>query len=189
MKASFMFRTLVFGVFICGGDLANAQELKTGLEARITPCHSKKDIFAKFTLVNSSSKPIYIWDTKYSKGYRSWTLRVTTSGKVQEYQRARQQGWIKNIPTIIEITRTKPYIIRGWGMAHGFWSAKKNYYFSFQKLGADLKQIDKIVHRIQGRFSQNGGQGTFKGRKVDLWKGELKTDWAAVEVKPQANCD
>ena len=132
----------------------------------------ENDIYVRFTLIcKSCVKPVYIWDSKFSNGYRSWSFHVKTpDGKDILLQRSIQNSWDKNAPHVVSINKNNPYELRGWGIAHGLWEGEK-YYFSLKKLGLQFSTTGK--YEIYGVFAQPGGTSKFNKKDVVLWKGKV----------------
>ncbi|MFC1610420.1 hypothetical protein ACFL6C_05635 [Myxococcota bacterium] len=145
------------------------------LHGRLIPNNNpvKDDILLRFEL--TATQRIFVWDSKYSKGYRSWTFDVVTpTGDNVILQRAAQNAWDKNAPHVVLIDAAHPYDLVGWGTAHGEWVGE-HYYFSLKKLGLDTSE--RGDYRITGRFSQMGEQPDDESHDPSriMWSGTVTT--------------
>jgi len=115
----------------------------------------------------------YVWDGKYSNGYRNHAFLVTTpDGKTALLEPMVIDAWFKNVPHPEEVTAEKPYVLPGW-TGEGFKSLKA--------LGLDTRQAGKYV--ITGVYRENGETTEWNGKTVTLWGGSIATNTVTVEVQ------
>ncbi len=159
-----------------------------GLRATLSPGKETiapgADILLKFTVARAiagQGKPIYVWDSKYSAGYRSWWFTVLKpDGSRQLLRLPVRQSWRKNVPHPVGITASKPYILEGWGAQHGD-VLHDEYYFSLKTLGFASTQSGP--YRIVGHIEQYGGVGGGPSVKQCMWYGRLSTAPVTIIVK------
>ncbi|MGD0093005.1 MAG: hypothetical protein ABSE73_24095 [Planctomycetota bacterium] len=115
----------------------------------------------------------FVWDGKYSKGYRnSAYLVVTPDGNSRLLRKPEQRQWDKNAPQLIEITPERSYVLPKWFEGQTTQSLKE--------LGLDTSKPG--VYRITGVYMETGGPGqTSDGKKVEIWGGNIAS--ATVEVE------
>lgn len=143
------------------------------------------DILVRFHVelaLPAPQDPLYVWDTKYSAGYRSWSFVIKTpQGKKVVLRRAVVRSWRKNIPHPVALRRAKPYILVGWGRQHGVDIQKENY-FSLKKLG--LQTSLKGTYHITGVFQQkNPTSQAKKGKRRHFWSGKLRSNTLNVTAR------
>lgn len=115
----------------------------------------------------------FVWDGKYSNGYRNHAFEVTTpDGKTHLLRRPVQDAWDKNIPHLIDVAAGKPYVLPEWVEGKTFKSLKS--------LGLDTSQPGKYV--ITGIYMEAGGPHTERGKTVSVWGGTIATNTVTVEV-------
>jgi len=161
-----------------------------GLEAVVLPrakvIKPGEDIRLKFTVQFTRSGLLksrrfgkawdraYVWDGKFSNGYRNHSFLVTApDGKTQTLRPAVIMVWDKNAPHPVEVSAGKPYTLPGWGQGVTFKSLKA--------LGLDTTKPGAYV--ITGVYSQRAGETRRRKPAVLLWAGRIATAPVAVEVK------
>jgi len=128
-----------------------------------------EDIQLTFALRTApdQKKPLYVWDNKYSEGYRNDSYIVKTpEGKKITLRLPGDREWRKNVPHPVQIKPGAPHTLQGWT------GATK----SLKKLGLDTSNPG--VYTIRGVYQQAGGNNN---RGVAMWGGRLTTP--AVEVR------
>jgi hypothetical protein len=158
--------------------------LEGKISAKSSSVKVGEDILISFELQNSKQKPtaefyptkvrdthsIYVWDGKYSNGYRNYSFEVLTpNGKSYWLQPSKIREWSKNAPHLVEILPEKPYALPEWYEGEIFKSLKK--------LGLDTTQPG--IYRITGIYSEVGNDDPTSHKTA--WGGELAT--APIEVK------
>lgn len=125
---------------------------------------------------------IYVWDNKYSNGYRNDAyVVVKPDGSTQLLQRPEQPGWDKNIPTVMEIKAGQPWTLGG--------VANDPIVKSLKDFGLDTTQPG--TYTLYGLYQENPGTDPkFPAAGVaviDLWHGAIATPAVQFIVKaPQA---
>jgi len=134
-----------------------------------------EDIQLTFALRTApdQKKPLYVWDNKYSEGYRNDSYIVKTpEGKKITLRLPGDREWRKNVPHPVQIKPGAPHTLQGWT------GATK----SLKKLGLDTSNPG--VYTIRGVYQQAGGNNN---RGVAMWGGRLTTPAVEVRVgKPAA---
>jgi len=118
----------------------------------------------------------YVWDGKYSNGYRNHAFLVETpDGQSLMLRRPEQLAWDKNAPHPVEIAAGKPYVLPEWVEGKGFKSLKA--------LGLDTSKPG--LYRITGIYLATAGEAKDwrTGGNVALWGGDLATNTLQVTVK------
>lgn len=148
------------------GEIVNG--LRGVIRAKDSKIKPGDDIQIEFTL-HAPDKPVFVWDGKYSNGYRNHSFEVQMPNgdtKVLKIQGKRE--WSKNAPHPVEITKDKPYILPEWVEGQTFKSLKA--------LGLDTAAKGKYV--ITGIYEEVAGNDG----NVKLWGGKLVTNSITVEV-------
>jgi len=118
----------------------------------------------------------YVWDGKYSNGYRNHAFLVETpDGQSFFLRRPEQLEWRKNVPHPVEVAAGKPYVLPEWVEGKTFKSLKA--------LGLDTSKPG--VYRITGLYMETAGEGEdwrVKG-KTPFWGGNIATNTIQVTVK------
>lgn len=168
-----------------GGDIVD------GLRAAITPkgatVKSGDDILIDFALhladpgqakpeqFGNTLKSVFVWDGKYSEGYRNHAFFVTTPDGNTALLRSREiKEWGKNAPHPVEITATKPYHLPTW--------IEGDTLKSLKALGLDT--TNPGTYTITGLYEEIGQEANNpKGGKTPLWGGSITSNTITVEVK------
>ncbi len=125
---------------------------------------------ARFTARKTSA---FVWDGKYSNGYRNHAFLVTTpDGKTQLLRPKQILEWDKNAPHLVEIAAGKLYILPSWSEGQNFKSLKD--------LGLDTKQPG--TYTITGVYAETAGASLENDGRT-AWGGELYTNTIRIEVK------
>ncbi len=126
-----------------------------------------------------ASQPVYVWDGKYSEGYRNHAFLVETpDGKTELLRRPGQLEWAKNIPHPVEIKDGNPYVLPGWIEGHTWKSLKA--------LGLDTTKPG--VYKVTGIYMETAEETDgMAGRKPDggkyqMWGGNLAANTVAIRV-------
>jgi hypothetical protein len=169
------------------GDTVN------GLQAVITPESSKvkpgEDIQLKFELQFKNRGQVkngefaqepasaFVWDGKYSNGYRNHGFQITTpAGKTLFLQPTMINNWDKNAPHRVEVKEATPYVLPGWGGPDSK---------SLKALGLDtsapgMYTIIGVYAEIPAPRNPKGEDGT----PVSTWGGKVTTAPVTVKVEP-----
>ncbi len=118
----------------------------------------------------------YVWDGKYSEGYRNDAFLVETpDGQCVLLRRPEQLEWRKNIPHPVQVAVGKPYILPG--------STYGSPLKSLKALGLDTTKPG--TYRITGLYMQSSdaGRSMRQLETIPFWGGNLATDTIAVTVK------
>lgn len=118
----------------------------------------------------------YVWDGKYSNGYRNHAFLVETpDGQNLLLRRPVQDAWDKNAPHPIEAAAGKPYVLPEWVQGKTFKSLKA--------LGLDTTKPG--LYRITGVYmeSADAGRGMRQLEAIPYWGGNLATNTIAVTVR------
>jgi hypothetical protein len=168
-----------------------AGDVVGGLRGEIKPAAAAvkpgDDILVSFTLQYSDpaagpgsgfARPAasaFVWDGKYSNGYRNHGFLVTTpDGKTQFLRRAVQPDWDKNAPHLVEVAPGKAYTLPEWREGE---TAK-----SLKALGLDTQAPG--TYRITGVYGETkDSSGIADGGGRQDWRGELFTNTVTVEVR------
>ena len=121
----------------------------------------------------SQRDSVWVWDGKYSNGYRNFAFEVRTPDGESHYLRPKViDNWDKNIPHPVEISAGKPYVLPGWTEESGTKSLKE--------LGLDLTQPG--VYSITGVYLENGGHDKDRDVERTLWGGNIATNTVTVKA-------
>ncbi|MCZ7644647.1 MAG: hypothetical protein M5U26_05065 [Planctomycetota bacterium] len=165
-------------------------DLIDGVSALVTPKAAKiaagEDIQAEFKLVlhphqaapgdrfAADANEAWVWDGKYSNGYRNYGFLVETpDGKVLELRRPEQLEWAKNAPHPEPITGAKPYLLPD-GQPGAI---------SLKNLGLNTDVPGR--YRITGLYAETAQDAkAWRGKEQDvrLWGGNLASNTFEVEV-------
>lgn len=180
---------------VVGGK--NGGDIVDGLQAAITPkaatIKPSDDILIDFALRSADcGKPdqepvkgvgralfrasnVFVWDGKYSNGYRNHAFFVTTpDGKTTLLRPAEIGEWRKNVPHPVEITADKPYRLSNW--------VEGDTRKSLKALGLDTSKPG--TYTITGLYEETGQEANdLKGGKVEMWGGSILSNTITVEVK------
>jgi hypothetical protein len=168
-----------------GGDVVD------GLQAAIAPKAATikpgDDILIDFALhladpgkakpeqFGTAPKGVFVWDGKYSNGYRNHAFLVTTpDGKTALLRPKEIDNWRKNAPHPVEITTTGAYHLPNWVEGETLKSVKS--------LGLDTTAPGPYT--ITGLYEETGGKtegGRFDGTR--MWGGSIASNTITVEVK------
>jgi hypothetical protein len=168
-----------------GGDIVD------GLQAAITPDATTikpgDDILVDFVLhladpgkakpeqFGTTPNNAFVWDGKYSNGYRNHAFFVISPDGKTALLRPKQIGnWDKNAPHPIEVTAKGPYHLPNWVEAKTLKSLKE--------LGLDTTTPG--AYTITGLYEETGGKiqdGRFAG--TPMWGGSITSNTITVEVK------
>jgi hypothetical protein len=116
---------------------------------------------------------VFVWDGKYSNGYRNHAFLVRTPDGESHLLRPKVIGaWDKNVPHPVEVKEGKPYVLPEWFEGKTFKSLKA--------LGLDTSQPG--TYSITGVYQETGSTGKAFGTECMLWGGEIATNTIVVEV-------
>ena len=173
---------------------ADTGDVVSGLRAAIRPksatVKAGEDIGVSFELRRAprlgdepgrfahESPSLYVWDGKYSNGYRNHAFEVALpNGTIRSLRPPVISDWLKNAPHLVDVAENKPYVLPGWGEGEAFKSLKT--------LGLDTSQPG--TYRITGIYAETAGddrpgmaQPGEKPRKA--WGGNISTGGITVEV-------
>lgn len=171
-----------------GGDIVD------GLRAAITPKAATikpgDDILIDFALhradpgkakpehFGTTPKSVFVWDGKYSNGYRNHAFFVTTpDGKTTLLRPKVIDQWDKNAPHPVEITANEPYHLPNW--------VEGDTLKSLKALGFDTTTPG--TYTITGLYEETGKEADNpKGGKAQMWGGSITSNTITVEVKKGA---
>ena len=148
-----------------GGDIPVELKLTFDSSATVKP--------GRFALKLDSA---YVWDGKYSNGYRNHAFLVETpDGQTLFLRRPVQPNWDKNAPHPVEVTTAKPYVLPEWYEGKTFKPLKA--------LGLDTSKPG--IYRITGVYTEAAGEAKDwrTGAQVRLWGGDLATNTLEITVK------
>lgn len=118
----------------------------------------------------------FVWDGKYSNGYRNHAFLVETpNGKTQYLRRPVQNEWLKNMPHPVEVAPGKPYVLPGWRF--------DNTLKSLKELGLDTSAPG--IYRITGLYMENASTAkdwANNNKEVAIWGGNIASSTVSVEV-------
>jgi RNA polymerase sigma factor (sigma-70 family) len=172
-----------------GGDIVD------GLQATITPKATTlkpgDDILIDFALHLADfgkAKPehfgttptnVFVWDGKYSNGYRNHAFFVTTpDGKTTLLRPKEILAWDKNAPHPVEISAKEPYHLPNW--------AEGDTRKSLKALGLDTATAG--TYTITGLYEENAqAADNRQGGKTQLWGGSIISNTITVEVEAVAD--
>jgi RNA polymerase sigma factor (sigma-70 family) len=127
-----------------------------------------------------ASQPVYVWDGKYSNGYRNHAFLVETpDGKTELLRRPVQHEWDKNIPHPVEIKDGQSYVLPEWVGKGQAWK-------SLKELGLDTTKPG--VYKVTGIYLETAEETDgMAGRKPDggkylMWGGNLAANTVAIRV-------
>jgi hypothetical protein len=162
-----------------------------GLEGRITPASAKikagDDIQLEFKLQLSESDKkngafsrrgdsLYVWDGKYSNGYRNHAFHVVKPDGTIEVLRPKEiKDWDKNAPHPVEIAANKPYILPNWAEGQKFKSLKE--------LGLKTQPGKYTITGIYAEVADEPKPDRLRRLPNPTWGGELWTNTVTVEVE------
>lgn len=158
-----------------------------GLEARIAAKAATvkpgQDVLVQFTLCFADpavvqdgkfaidANGIYVWDGKYSKGYRNHAFDVTgPDGKTVRLQ-PKARDWDKNAPHPEPVTKDKPYVLPGW---------TGETFRSLKELGLDTATPG--TYTITGVYQEKPTDEPPKSPTA-MWAGTARSNTIRVEVK------
>jgi len=171
-----------------GGDIVD------GLQAAISPKTATvkpgDDILIDFALhladpgkakpeqFGTTPTSVFVWDGKYSNGYRNHAFFVTTpNGKTTLLRPKEILQWDKNAPHPVEITANQPYPLPGWVLG----DTRK----SLKTLGLDTTTPG--TYTITGLYEETAQEAdNRKGGKTQMWGGSITTNTITVEVRAAA---
>ncbi|HTL53171.1 MAG TPA: RNA polymerase sigma factor [Planctomycetota bacterium] len=163
-----------------GGDVVDG--LQGQLDVKNHTIQPGDDIVLTFELRDTypkQSDSIYVWDNKYSNGYRNDAYLVTKpDGTTVLLRRPEQPGWDKNIPTAIEIKPKSPWTLGG--------VANDPIKKSLRGLGLDTTTPG--TYTIVGLYMESGGDsgpramGGANAESVPIWGGNIATPAVTVTV-------
>jgi RNA polymerase sigma factor (sigma-70 family) len=167
-----------------GGDTVD------GLQSTITPKAAKinpgEDILIDFALhladpgktnpehFGTTRKSVFVWDGKYSNGYRNHAFFVTTpDGKTTLLRPKVISDWDKNAPHPVAITANGPYHLPNWVEGETFKSLKS--------LGLDTTTPG--TYTITGLYEETDKKvGNLDSK---MWGGSITSNTITVEVKKE----
>ncbi len=170
----------------------DAGDVADGLRARIAvkaaKVRSGRDILARFTLEYADGAqvkfgqfvgrpgPAWVWDGKYSNGYRNHAFEVRgPDGKVHFLQPKEIRKWDKNVPHPVEVKAGKPYVLPEW--------FEGRFEKSLKALGLDTARPG--MYQITGIYTEAGGPARWNGAdstEHKLWGGTVASNTVTVEV-------
>lgn len=165
------------------GDVVDS--LRGQIEAAETKVAKGQDISVKFTLEHAGggqvksghfagpTESVFVWDGKYSNGYRNHAFEVRTpDGKTHLLRPQEILNWDKNAPHPEEIKPGEPYALPEWqaGKTHK----------SLAALGLDTSLPGKYV--ITGIYLEAAQPTKWNGREFNLWGGNIATGTIVVDV-------
>lgn len=137
----------------------------------VNPAVVKDGYFAK------AVDKVFVWDGKYSKGYRNYAFMVTTpDGKTRLLQPNQVDDWDKNAPHPVEVTADKPYVLPTWAG-----QGTK----SLTEIGLDTSLPGKYT--IQGIYAETGQETQWDNKPVPMWGAEIATNTIGVQVTKAAS--
>lgn len=161
-----------------------------GLQGHITPAATKvkagEDILLEFRLQLSdgdqkagafSRRPdsIYVWDGKYSNGYRNHAFHVVRpDGTVELLRPQEKPGWDKNTPHEEEISAGKPYVLPNWREGDNRKSLKE--------LGLKIERGTYAITGIYSEIADEPKPDRLRRLPLSTWGGEIWTNTVTVEV-------
>lgn len=172
-----------------GGDIVD------GLQAAITPKTATvkpgDDILIDFALhladpgkakpeqFGTTPTSVFVWDGKYSNGYRNHAFFVTTPDGRTTLLRPRViDQWDKNAPHPVGITAKEPYHLPNW--------AEGDTRKSLKALGLDTTTPG--TYTITGLYEETGQEAdNRKGGKTQMWGGSITSNTITVEVMGAAD--
>lgn len=117
-----------------------------------------------------NQQAVYVWDGKYSKGYRNHSFEVVTpDGKTHVLRPAEIREWDKNIPHPVAIKPGTPYVLPNWVEGQDL--------KSLHDLGLNTSQPGKYT--IRGFYSE----AATKADGLAMWGGEIGSNIVTVEVR------
>ncbi|MGE3807530.1 MAG: RNA polymerase sigma factor [Gemmataceae bacterium] len=124
----------------------------------------------KFGNVNS----VFVWDGKYSNGYRNHAFFVTTpDGKTTLLRPKVINAWDKNVPHPVEITADKPYHLPNW--------VEGDTRKSLKALGLDTTTPG--IYKITGLYEETSEAALIERfKKTPMWAGSITSNTITVEV-------
>lgn len=165
------------------GDIVDS--LRGKIEAAEARVAKGKDIEIKFTLEHAGgdqvkagrfanqNESVFVWDGKYSNGYRNHAFEVRTPDGKTHFLRPKEiLNWDKNAPHPEEIRAGQSYVLPGWqfGMAHK----------SLAALGLATSLPGKYA--ITGIYLEAAESAKKSGREFSIWGGNIATGTIEVDV-------
>ena len=164
-------------------------DIVDGLQARIRLEQTKiargEDIRCEFSLhfhpaaktagpFAQPSTSAFVWDGKYSNGYRNHSFLVEfPDGSSKIFRREEVGDWSKNAPHPVEVSEKKPYVLPEWFEGKTFKSLKE--------IGLETKLPGKYV--VTGLYSENSGQPEpLQRRGAKMWGGNIASTPVVIEV-------
>ena len=160
-----------------------------GLQAALTPkaatIKAGEDILIDFALhladpgkakpEKFATKSVYVWDGKYSNGYRNHAFFVTSpDGRTVLLRPKKIDEWSKNAPHPVEVTAREPYHLPGW--------VEGDVLKSLKTLGLDTTTPG--TYTITGLYEETGQEADNRqGGKTQMWGGSINSNTITVEVK------
>lgn len=171
-----------------GGDIVDG--LQAVVQTKADAIKPGEDILVHFGLHRAdpgkarpeqfgpSPASIYVWDGKYSNGYRNHAFFVTTpDGKTSLLRPREIKAWDKNAPHPVAITATEPYDLPNW--------AEGDTGKSLKALGLDTTTPG--TYTITGLYEEVGGEEDNRNNgKTQMWGGSITSNTITVEVKKAA---
>ncbi len=167
-----------------------AGDVADGLTAAIEPSANRvkvgEDIQFQFKLAFADgtvppggmfarkTEAAFVWDGKYSNGYRNHGFLVQApDGRVSMLRPREILEWDKNIPHPVSISAGHPYVLPNWREGEDFKSLKA--------LGLDTSKAGKYV--ISGIYQEEGGRSANEGdQAAPMWGGNIASAPVTVEV-------
>jgi hypothetical protein len=130
---------------------------------------------AKPEKFGTTSTSVYVWDGKYSNGYRNHAFFVTTpDGKTMLLRPKEIDQWDKNAPHPVEVSAKEPYHLPNW--------VEGDTRKSLKTLGLDTTTPG--TYTITGLYEETGQEADNRmGGKTQLWGGSITSNTITVEVK------
>lgn len=144
------------------------EDIRVAFELRFVPPATKETRFAP------AAENAFVWDGKYSNGYRNHAFLVETPDRKTHYLRPKVIGnWDKNVPHPIEVTAGRPYVLPSW--------AEGQTLKSLADLGLDTSQLGRYT--ITGLYEQTAGSPEPFAKGPKMWGGQIATAPVVVEVR------
>lgn len=152
---------------------AKGQTIKAGDDIVITMTLSMDDAAKeKHGSFARAPEKVYVWDGKYSNGYRNYAFEVMTPDGKQVWLRpAVTDRWDKNAPHPVEISAGKSYVLPNW--------VEGQVGKSLQGLGLDTSS--RGVYLVRGVYLQTGE--AMQNKNPGMWGGMVGSNVIRVEVR------
>lgn len=160
------------------GDVTDGLQARLAVDRRDAKPGEDLTVSLFLRCVEPVADGVYVWDNKYSHGYRNDSYHVTLpSGARCIFKRPAVNAWDKNAPRPVLVKPGQDWELGGWGEGEAI---RK----SLKMLGLDTSAPG--VYTIQAVFSEEAGEGedfVQPGRKLKIWGGTIATLPATVRIK------